>query len=311
VHLQVTDEMAKDVKEINFGYNNDLSYESSHRGLSPFTVIGISMATASSRRRQAERLTRTTHLSLSDVTTADSSPDPIPTDYHGLVNLLKRYVTLLQKTVGQRCEHYLQVRRITAELNHRQQIFEGLMLRQIGSLVWQIFMDARRFFSSGTDVRGGLPQSLLMTTYSEVASGIVQAHLNVPYGQMISEQSDAGNENGAHERTPAGGTNNNTPVPRLFRHVPPTIKTSLAGARSKYPSITVAELMAAHDPPLQYSAVKMGPNGTCLDYLCFGSCKTTRCSYKHPAAASVAAPRAQVVATKLGAAYTAFDAAQT
>ena len=49
VHLMITDEMAKDIKEVNFGFNNDLSYNTCHRGISPFTVIGVSMATASCR----------------------------------------------------------------------------------------------------------------------------------------------------------------------------------------------------------------------------------------------------------------------
>jgi hypothetical protein len=34
VFIQATDDMAKDLKHINFGYNNDLAYESCHRGIS-------------------------------------------------------------------------------------------------------------------------------------------------------------------------------------------------------------------------------------------------------------------------------------
>ncbi len=82
VHLTVTDDMAKDIKEINLGYNNDLSYDSSHRGVSPFAVIGVSMATASRRRRHADRFTRTTNLTLAEVAMSDTTPDPIPTEYH-------------------------------------------------------------------------------------------------------------------------------------------------------------------------------------------------------------------------------------
>jgi hypothetical protein len=88
VQLTVTDDMAKDFKEINLGYNNDLSYESLHRGKSPFAVIGISMALASKRRRVADCYARTNNLTLADVTMANTTPDPIPTGYHGLVNLL-------------------------------------------------------------------------------------------------------------------------------------------------------------------------------------------------------------------------------
>jgi hypothetical protein len=55
VYLGVTADMAKDMKELNFGYNNDLSYDTSHRGISPFTVIGVSMLEASKRRHHADR----------------------------------------------------------------------------------------------------------------------------------------------------------------------------------------------------------------------------------------------------------------
>jgi hypothetical protein len=87
VHMTVADKMAKDIKEINFGYNNDLSYNMCHRGISPFTVIGVSMATASRRRRQADRFMRTSNLTLAEVTLADTTPNLIPTKYHGLTKL--------------------------------------------------------------------------------------------------------------------------------------------------------------------------------------------------------------------------------
>jgi hypothetical protein len=95
VHMTVTDEMAKDIKERNFGYSNDLSYDTCNRGISPFTVIGVSMTMASRRRRQADQFTRTSNLMLAEVALADTMPDPIPTEYHGRTNLLQRYVELL------------------------------------------------------------------------------------------------------------------------------------------------------------------------------------------------------------------------
>jgi hypothetical protein len=165
VHLGVTTDMAKDVKELNFGYNNDWSYDTCHRGLSPFAVIGVSMATASKRWRHADRFTRPSNLTLAEVAQSETSPDPLPTEYHGLVNLLRRYVELLRHLVGERSGHFVEVMRITAELNSRQSIFEALKPDQVASLLWQVFMDARRFFSTGIDTRGNLPQSLLRTTW--------------------------------------------------------------------------------------------------------------------------------------------------
>jgi hypothetical protein len=47
VHLGIMEKMAKDIKEFNFGYNNDLF--SSHRGLSPSAVTVVSMTTSTSK----------------------------------------------------------------------------------------------------------------------------------------------------------------------------------------------------------------------------------------------------------------------
>jgi hypothetical protein len=68
--------------------------------------------------------------------------------------------------------------------------------------------------------------------------------------------------------------------------------------------------MAAHSPPLQYAQIKLGPNGSCLDFLCFGVCKNKTCSYKHLATATIPMARAKAIAPKLGAAYTAYDASR-
>jgi hypothetical protein len=116
VQINVTDELAKDIKNINLGYNNDMSYRCCHRGISPFAMIGVSMAMASKRRRMANRFTRTNNLTLAEVSMTDTTPDPIPTGYHEAVNLLRRYAGLLQHVVGGRCEHHTMVRQIAAEL---------------------------------------------------------------------------------------------------------------------------------------------------------------------------------------------------
>jgi hypothetical protein len=167
---------------------------------------------------------------------ADTTPDPCPTNYFGTMNLLRRYVTLLQRSTGNRSGHHVELRRITAKLNNNQHIFESLDSRQCTSILWQICMDSRRFFSAGIDVWGNLPQSLLRTTYSKVAAGIVQAHLNVPYAELLRQDSGGA----SHEpETGAGDRGQAQMGAKTFRHVPPAIKTILRGARSKYPALTI------------------------------------------------------------------------
>jgi hypothetical protein len=74
VHIQVTADLAKDVKELNFGHNYDLTYNNCHRGLSPFAMIGVSMATASKRRRHEDCFSRTSTLTLAEVASSETVP---------------------------------------------------------------------------------------------------------------------------------------------------------------------------------------------------------------------------------------------
>jgi hypothetical protein len=88
VHIHVTADLAKDVKELNFGYNHDLTYDNCHRGLSPFAMIGVSMATASKRRRHKDRFSPTSTLMLAEVASSETTPNAIPSEYHDMINLL-------------------------------------------------------------------------------------------------------------------------------------------------------------------------------------------------------------------------------
>ena len=68
--------------------------------------------------------------------------------------------------------------------------------------------------------------------------------------------------------------------------------------------------MAATSPPIKYSAIKIGPNGACLDMLCLGMCKEPGCSYKHPVTRiSLDPARAAAAASKLKQGYAAYTEA--
>jgi hypothetical protein len=81
--------LAKDIKDINHGCNNNLSCATCHIGVSPFTVIRAFMAMANRRCCIAEQYTQTTNIALAEEASADTSANLIPMEYHaGLVNLL-------------------------------------------------------------------------------------------------------------------------------------------------------------------------------------------------------------------------------
>jgi hypothetical protein len=312
VIVTVTDEMAKDIKELNFGFGNDLTYDSCHRGISPFTVVNISMATASTRRRKADRLKRATYLSVADLTETDTIPDPLPTTYLGLKDLLNRYLLFLDVTTGRLNSHRVQVRQIAVELAVNAQAFENIGARQIASLVWQIFLDARRFFSEGILSDGTIPFARLGHQLDQVMVGLLAEQSNVPYGDLVAAPTPAwgGGEPGRGGGGRAGATGERGGSTKIFGKVPTAIAAALAGATSKYPNLKMTDVLVATSPATAYTSVKLGPAGSCLDFLALGRCKTAGCSYAHNVQTHVAAEQVSRAAPKLKTAFQAYDARQ-
>jgi hypothetical protein len=310
VVIHVTDEMAQDIKELNFGYNREMEYDTAHRGLSPFTVVGISMATASRRRRKAERTKRATHITLTDVKEGDTTPDPLPQEYNGLILLLRRYLGLLVKVVGILCPHYLKVLAITRTLVRETQSFEQAGPQAIASLVWQIFLDSRRFFSDSVDGDGNLPASNLSYILNQLSAGLMTIHTNVPY-QELTNAPGTGQEDtvprGPTERN-AGRKTETSTGPHVYGGVPAEIKLLLAGAVTKHPTITMAKVMAAETPPVPYQAMKLGKNGACLDFLALGQCATKNCSFNHDKNIHIDPAQLRKVLPKLRDAYAKYEA---
>jgi len=105
VVVHVTDNLAKDVKELNFGYRNDRTYNMCHWGLLPCTAVNVLVSTMSSQSRKIDQLKQAIFLTPANVAGGDSFPNPIPTQYIDAMELLKRHICLLDVIVGSHCHH--------------------------------------------------------------------------------------------------------------------------------------------------------------------------------------------------------------
>jgi hypothetical protein len=186
VQILVTEEMAKDFKNLDFGFNGDASYATCHQGISPFMVIPVSLAQASQRRRAAERYSRVgSNLTLTDVTGAETMPDATPKSYRELMDVLKNYCFFLHQMLGGRCSHFLETRAITWILGRKRREFESITARQVATILWHVFMDARSFFSMTVDLAGDLPDSNLRVAHGMIEATIITEQVNVPYDQLL------------------------------------------------------------------------------------------------------------------------------
>jgi hypothetical protein len=305
--IQVTDELAKDVKNLDFGFKGDMTYASCHRGLSPFTVVAVSLEMASARQRKAERLKRATHVTLADLTDHATSPDPLPPDYAGLKELLRSYLYLLVTVVGPLCPHYAAVHAIGGELSGNMQAFQRMTARQVATVIWQIFLDSRRFFGTGIDHAGNRPVSRLAHLHNHVAAGTIPEFGNVPYQLLLTNPGPRpGNPEPPASSRGTSGAIPGGHVGTTFSRVPPPIEAVFRGHMSRFPQLTVAEVMTAQVPPVPYSHFKVGAPGACLDYLCLGQCKNASCTYKHDPSTVFSDAQVRRVVPKMQAAYTSY-----
>jgi hypothetical protein len=138
VSLLITDDMARDVKDLNFGFSDNKSYSGCHRGISPFTVVTVLSATAAKCRLELCHQ-ECTSITYGDLPNFESSPGPLPKDFLGLLHLIRSYMALLVVVVGKKYHHYLQVKQIGLGLNKNVSEFNSLAARNLATIVWQIF----------------------------------------------------------------------------------------------------------------------------------------------------------------------------
>jgi hypothetical protein len=105
-----------------------------HRGISPFTVVPVKSSTAAIRSRRDARLRRVTTFTMND--DMESTPDPLPKDFNGLLHLIRCYLALLKVVVGKKCPHFIFGRLIGMELGENTPAFESMTPRDVATIVW-------------------------------------------------------------------------------------------------------------------------------------------------------------------------------
>jgi hypothetical protein len=76
--------------------------------------------------------------------------------------------------LGVRCNHFREVRAITWILGHKRREFEGITTRQVATVLWHVFMDARQFFSLTVNLSGSLPESNLRVVWGMITMTMSQ-----------------------------------------------------------------------------------------------------------------------------------------
>jgi hypothetical protein len=313
VTIYVSRDMAKDMKELRFGYGGDKSYETCHRGISPFAVVPVSAESASAKRKVQAMYSRVSLITSEDAREMETSPGLCPTNYDGLQRVLMSYTTFLKLVLGGYCEHYIEVLRIRRTLSRKVAVFATMTPSDVAGLLWIIFCDARDFFSNMPD-QDDLPKSNLSMTYMFIESGSLPQAFQAPIERLLGHSHQApgtstGQGMGGGGSSLGGAKSGDSGPPWTSKaKANDSFLLAVGPAVAKDPQVRVVDLMDAHVPKLRYKDIKVGSPGSCLDMIIMGVCRKKGCSYSHRYCDSIAGDKTAKVCGILKKCVTAYMA---
>jgi hypothetical protein len=328
VKIYVSAELTRDLKDLRFGYGNENTYDTCHRGISPFAVLQVSMEQQNKRRKIQERADRATHLSTDDVREMEAEPGSCPSTYFSMLSLLRKYIRLLTVLFGPGCAHLAEVQGVYQILSAKSAVYEKITADLVAETLWHVFIDAREYFSY---TGPGLPDSQLFAFRDCLRSCSLKVTINCPtdlllgrpspsVAPVVSRTSSAG---GGRSRASGGSASTmstltgSAAVPRgtpemvggkWMNPTPiPEIVSIMADFRARKPGVDMYTLMRSQK--LLMSDVGIGGRGQCMDFMYFGECGRTGCTYSHIAGAVSSGKRRDVIKkmTKAVAGYLAEE----
>jgi hypothetical protein len=231
------------------------------------------------------KLPRATTITPQDLERDESSPRPIPTDYHGLASLLFSYLRLLEVLVGRECSHFKGVSAVRLTLVWSQ--------HSIATILWESFIDPRQFFSTSFGPNGEPPSSLLSLAEGSLRTGTIKAEETAPYARLMGQTRFApvlgfGCPMAANQLpppVPAGRLAPGNLTESTNTATFPKIKNAMLHVLATYPDALATTMLGAADHPIRVTELKF-PRGSCAEYNVFGRCRVHGCTYQHIAATS-------------------------
>jgi hypothetical protein len=122
-----------------------------------------------------------------DLERNESSPRSIPTDFHGLVSLIFSYLRLFEVLVGDDCSHYKGVRSLRMTMVRQAHMCETIRYHSIDSILWEILIDVRNFFSTSFGPTGQPPGTTLSLAEGNLQIGTIKYQETAPYARLMGQ----------------------------------------------------------------------------------------------------------------------------
>ena len=308
ISIYASQELVRDMKDLEFGRGNENTHDTCHRGILPFTLLQVSTDQQTKRRKTQERADRATYLSTNSVRALEAEQCRCPASYHGMLNLLKKYIRLLTVLFGAGCSHLTEVQGVYQVLAEKIAVYETMSAELIAETLWRVFVDARECFSH---LGPGLPESQLYSLRHNLRGCSLRVSINCPVAQLLNlsslavvSQADSGSALGMRAGYGGSSVGCATALSTLTGSVPrepapvvggkrtnpapiPEVVAIMQGLRAKRPRVEMNALMLSEK--LGIAEVGIGGRGACLDFMYFGKCARSGCTYDHGPACNVLA----------------------
>ena len=308
IRLYVSQELVRDMKDLKLGWGNENAHDTCHRGISPFAVLQVSMDQQTKRRKTQERADRATYLSTEDVRALEAEPGCCPGSYYAMLTLLRRYIRLLTVLFGAGCSHLTEVQGIYQVLAEKVAVYETMSAELIAEILWRVFVDARECFSH---LGPGLPESQLYSLRHDVRGCSLRVSINCPVALLLNSpsaavvsQAGSGSALGGRSGYGGGSIGSATTMSTLTGSAPrepvpliggkrtnptpiPEVVAIMQGLRAKRPGVDMNAVMRSEK--LTIAEIGIGGKGACLDFMYFGECARSGCSYEHGPVRNVSA----------------------
>ncbi len=183
ISVCASQELACDMKDLKFGWGNENTHNTCHRGISTFTIFQVSTDQQTKRRKTQERADRATYFFTDNVRALEAEPGCCPASYHGMLNLLKRNNRLLTVLFGAGCSHLKEVQGVYQVLAEKIANDETMSAELIAETLWRVFVDSRECFSN---FGHGLPESQLYSLRRDLRGCSLRVSINCPVAQLLN-----------------------------------------------------------------------------------------------------------------------------
>jgi hypothetical protein len=282
--MWISDTLAKDLIKMDFGFQGNISYFESHRGLSIMAVPPTSAADMLEMRGAEEDMAEANTITPGDTKARRRGPPMMDFSYSGTRKLLDNYRRLLMVVVGANSSHLQRVTEIRELIVHQEQAWATAPPNTLATILWLIFLDSRGLFSARhDDVSGDPPVSTLGYLVTQMRGSQFPSTANVPAEFLASGKPRIPSNMRGQPSTLGGGHTSTASIAPLVNSKHNSIAaTATKAVKVTCPTITVFQLIAASDGAVKFKDCQVGL-GHCMDFQILGRCAagTRPCNFQH------------------------------